>query len=1302
MATILLQAAGAWLGGMLGSTAGVIGGAVGAVAGYWVDQTLIRGTQTIEGQRLKSNRPFSAEDGAPLPRLYGTMRLSGVMIWATRFEETRTTSRQGGKAIGGGAKVTEYSYFANVAFALCEGEIAGVRRIWADGRELDQTGVELRVYNGGESQSADPLILARQGEGNTPAYRGAAYVVFERFPLAAYGNRIPQFQFEVMRPVGQAARGVRAVAVIPGSSEYALASDLVSRTVKPGETVGANRHVLYAGSDLEASLDDLMATCPNLEHVALVVSWFGDDLRCGHCRIRPTVVQTDRDGFSAEWSASGITRSMATPSSAHDGSPAFGGSPSDQSVMQAIALLKARGLKVTLYPLLLMDIAQDNGLPDPYGESQQGAYPWRGRITGAVAAGRPDSTDGVAAARTQVEAFLGHAEVADFTPERETVLFGGAASDFGYRRFILHFAELARASGGVDAFLIGSELRGLTTLRDADGAFPFVEGLCNLAADIRAIVGPLTKLTYGADWSEYFGHQPADGSGDAIFHLDALWAHPAIDAVGIDNYMPLADWRDEDWLHPNPDGFALPHDPSGLRAAINGGEGFDWHYANEAARHARDRSAIADGAYGKPWVFRYKDLVGWWSNQHFDRIGGVERAVPSAWIPQSKPIWFTELGCPAVDKGANQPNVFADKKSSESALPHFSNGGRDDAMQQAFLAAHFCTWDPESPSFEAQANPVSSVYGGRMVDPERLYVWAWDARPYPAFPIRSDEWADAPNWRTGHWLNGRLAAASVGEAIEAIMADHGLSQVWTQGLSGVLAGYVVDEPGTARAALEPIIDLFGIHVVEEPDGIRFFSAQAVGAAHTIGDVVWDGGSPALEMTRMPVSDLPTEAILGFHDQLLDYQSASSSSRRSHAVGGVRQASTAFPGVLDPGHAKALLDDWLRRKWFERETAAFGVASLDVETAPGSVVALPQIGGEFIIAETEDGSARAIKARRILRAPPAIWRSGSPPIPSTAANVAAGPPHALLLDLPMSPGQTEATEQFKLAVRQRPWKTQAVFVSPVATGYAARSTVELPATIGVLASSLTATTCDRLDSWTVLDVDLLDGALGSASAAQVLNGANAAVLRSASGAWEVIQFEQAEEIEPGRWRLSRLLRGQLGTDDAMRAGAPPGAVFVLLNAAVRPVGLRANEIGLALNWRVGAADTAFTDANFLTLTGEGGLRSRLPWSPAHLRAAIAPTGDIVLTWVRRSRLGADDWEPMEIPLDEPVESYRVEVLDAAGAVVRSLVLPTPGWIYVAADRESDFGALPHVFDLRVRQIGASGDGVAATSRVELVD
>ena len=110
-----------------------------------------------------------------------------------------------------------------------------------------------------------------------------------------------------------------------------------------------------------------------------------------------------------------------------------------------------------------------------------------------------------------------------------------------------------------------------------------------------------------------------------------------------------------------------------------------------SARTCSARTPITDGL-GKPFVWRAKDFWNWWSDAHYDRPDGHESATPTAWVPQSKPIWFCELGCPAIDKGANRPNVFFDPKSSESALPYYSNGERDDLVQRAFLQAHLDFW----------------------------------------------------------------------------------------------------------------------------------------------------------------------------------------------------------------------------------------------------------------------------------------------------------------------------------------------------------------------------------------------------------------------------------------------------------------------------------------------------------------------------------------------------------------------------------------------------------------------------------
>ncbi|MGY6708362.1 MAG: baseplate multidomain protein megatron [Rhizobiaceae bacterium] len=1291
MATILLQAAGAFLGGFLGPVGATLGKAAGALAGYMVDRALISSTQHFEGPRLAGQRLFSAEEGASIPRVYGTARVTGNLIWATRFEEQARTTRRGFK---GGPRTTTYHYFANAAFALCEGRIAGVRRIWVDGRELDPETVSIRMHNGGEEQPVDPLIAAKQGEGNAPAYRGVAYAVIERFPLDEYGNRIPQFHFEVMRPVGGLNDRVRSVALIPGATEYGLATELVTLSPAPGEAIALNRHALSGPCDVVAALDELQALCPNLEEVALVVTWFGVDLRAGHCRIRPKVTRKDIGQVGRPWRVSGLDRAEAVAVSQVDGTAAYGGTPADFSVLQAIAEIKSRGLRVMLHPFIMMDVPGENGLPDPHGGAEQAPYPWRGRITCHPGPDQPDSADRSAAARNQVAAFAGSASVADFAAGADTIHHLGDPQDWGFRRFILHHAHLAAAAGGVDAFLIGSEMRGLSRLRDGADAFPFVEELCALAGSVRAIAGPGTQISYGADWSEYFGHQPADGSGDVFFHLDDFWAHEEVAAVAIHNYMPLSDWRDEDHGGGNPDGFLEPYDRDGLKNQITSGEGFDWFYASALDRLERQRSPIVDGAYGKHWVFRYKDLVAWWENAHFNRPGGVEVASPTAWVPRSKPIWFTELGCPAVDKGPNQPNVFPDPKSSENAAPHFSDKGRSDLAQRRFIEAHQEHWDPGHPAFVETGNPVSETYSGRMVDAARITLWAWDARPFPAFPARGDVWADGDNWQLGHWLNGRLSGIAVSDLIDAILADHELPGADTRGVAGTLTGYVSEDPTTARAALEPVAELFGLAAHEQGGDLIFFSETRGVQRKELSDLVIPDASPMRERTRLPDHELPGEVELGYRDLFLDHQGAVARAEKWSGAGAGR-AALALPAVMDGGQARALLEDWLSRKWAGRESTKLALSPAARDIAPGALIAVADEAREYIVTRIDDGLSRQVSARRVRRNAPAPWRPATPPPGSNAAMLAAAP-HAVFLDLPMGPQETSPENQFRVALRAKPWRSQIVLASPETTGFASRATVTAPATLGRLAASLVGGPEGRLDRFGSVLVELFDGEFASVSRLQMLNGANAAAIRSTSGAWEVVQFQTAQEIAPSLWRLTNLLRGQLGTGDAMAAGAEPGADLVLLGEAVGPAGLQSSEIGLELNWRVVPSGSDLDGTAAAQSVETGGVRAIIPLAPVHPR--LRREGDAaVFSWIRRGRFDADSWTGTDIPLGEAREAYLVSLGLPGSAPVRDWQVSEPRLTYPVAAIEADFGAVPAALELRVRQISESiGPGLPATA------
>ena len=197
MATLVLSAVGTAIGGP-------IGGALGALLGQSVDRNLLFKPKGREGPRLSDLAVQLSTYGKQIPRIYGTMRVSGSVIWATDLKESKKKSG-GGK---GRPSNTVFSYSVSLAVALSSRPIKEVRRIWADGKLLRgasgdlKVQAKMRLYNGYGDQPADPLIAAAEGVAVTPAHRGTAYIIFEDLHLADYGNHIPSMTFEVVADAG--------------------------------------------------------------------------------------------------------------------------------------------------------------------------------------------------------------------------------------------------------------------------------------------------------------------------------------------------------------------------------------------------------------------------------------------------------------------------------------------------------------------------------------------------------------------------------------------------------------------------------------------------------------------------------------------------------------------------------------------------------------------------------------------------------------------------------------------------------------------------------------------------------------------------------------------------------------------------------------------------------------------------------------------------------------------------------------------------------------------------------------------
>jgi hypothetical protein len=224
------------------------------------------------------------------------------------------------------------------------------------------------------------------------------------------------------------------------------------------------------------------------------------------------------------------------------------------------------------------------------------------------------------------------------------------------------------------------------------------------------------------------------------------------------------------------------------------------------------------------------------------------------------------------------------------------------------------------------------------------------------------------------------------------------------------------------------------------------------------------------------------------------------------------------------------------------------------------------------------------------------------------------------------------------------------------------------------------------------VQLAFGELESLPDSRILDGANGALIGG-----EIVQFANATLIGPGRYRLSRLLRGRLGTEHRI-ATHPIGSRFVLLDPGrlERPI-FSAGGIGQPIAWRYAPVPQGPTGDQSGAINFANGGEGLKPWSPAHVRGARNGAGDLSINWVRRTRYGGWWRDLTDVPLNEESERYEVDIMNGA-TVVRTLSASSPAATYTAAQQVADFGAVQPSVSVRIAQLSTAigrGTPTAAT-------
>ena len=531
-------------------------------------------------------------------------------------------------------------------------------------------------------------------------------------------------------------------------------------------------------------------------------------------------------------------------------------------------------------------------------------------------------------------------------------------------------------------------------------------------------------------------------------------------------------------------------------------------------------------------------------------------------------------------------------------------------------------------------------------------------------------------------LSFEVVADEVSPAVGDVVADLAGEGVGTDG--GATIGGFAATGSTVRQLAENLAQAYSL-TSDASDG-HVVVRSAAPCAEAIDDIDLGARSGAngiearFGLDIAPLESTPVALTFGYADSARDYQAGVQRARRDGPGEQTRRVELPVTLVASAAHATA--EAALAREGRERVRATVTLPWRYLTLRPGRTI---DVGGERWRVREARVEGMVVKLALVRAAgAPIAGRSVEPGRSVSEIDLPHGPTTLVALDLP--PLGDIAASQPQIGVfangSSGGWRRAALLASvDGGASYVEMGATARPAIIGATVGALGAGSCagfDRIGSIAlVLAHERL--ALHDADDAALLAGANRAMIGR-----ELVQFGRAVRTAPGRYTLSRLLRGRRGTEDAV-GGHVAGEAFVLIEddtIATIPAALARPGVKLIASG-IGDADPfpAATVANIG--------RSAIPFSPVHLRATRLPSGDMRLDWIRRSREGLTWVDGVDAPIAEERESYRVT--RPGGSVDVS----APTYTYTAAQRAADASVGSLTVNFEIAQIGAGGVSAAAT-------
>ena len=539
---------------------------------------------------------------------------------------------------------------------------------------------------------------------------------------------------------------------------------------------------------------------------------------------------------------------------------------------------------------------------------------------------------------------------------------------------------------------------------------------------------------------------------------------------------------------------------------------------------------------------------------------------------------------------------------------------------------------------------------------------------------------------------------TLGQVVTEVCLEAGLksSDIDTTDIDDIsIGGYFRSDSSSFRDIIDSLLRIYKCEAVDT-GGIIIFQKKNSAEEYTVNvdDLVISKDSPfGLTKVKRQKEDILSQVSYSYADPDKSYSVGTVITEKVDTVGVESEISTSIAISEVEARNSASLD--LLEDRFALETVEFSLPMTYQNIDVGSYVT---IGDEtFKVSGKEESTVVKFAGTTMVKG---VYENFEFDLGSSISEQNYEPTATTLynLSLPLISGQTEEDFEHVVAAYQSPWFGSVDVYEPDGSGgYTAATSVPFPAVMGVTSTDLPEGATGVFDLKNTLTVTLFDSGdnLASISELSLLNGGNAAAVQTTSGEWEVLQFQEAVLNPDGSYTLSKLLRGQFGTEYYTKETTLSGAPFVILDFdRLQKLPTLLGDIGREVTFRYGPFSFDVTDDDLFTnLVYTPKSTAFRPYSPVHLKEEYS-SGNINLSWIRRDRLNSDSWEQTEIPMSESVEAYEVDILDGS-SVVRTLTTSSTSVTYTSAQQVSDFGSEQTTLDWRVYQMSASyGRGTPA--------